>query len=538
MLYFMNRENVAHPQKADKLRFVQQYHTPFNFTKEGTRKNIPTQAKTDSTEFPGTWGPIIRVSPGHGLVPYVATQDSNYVFISWSSDSPKGYLYLARSTNGGESFEIRNLTDTVRFPRRIAASMVVADRKYLYLFFIPYNARGIGDSPAYVMRSGDHGETFDSAYAITDMNFPSGNEMSACVKGDTIVFVEPGAFDKNNIFVSKNGGKTWKIVKTFRAKKKEILSARIVAISEKALHMVFSRRSKKFSRTEIFYRRSLTLGKSWKSEKLLSSNDTYGSMDGHITASQNGDVYVGWRDAKYGSFNGFSGSFIYRKSSDAGKTWFPEEVLTEQPEMLPAYQPIAVSRYTNNPVAACWTADTAGMFGPTTNHIKARISTDSAKTWHKDIILSPDSLYSVEPNTAVSPNSVIVAYNDGGKPDSSGFYMVLRVARLHPQKNQEHNTVSVPEQTAQLLQNYPNPFNPATNFSFVLRYSSIVTLKIYDVLGREVAILLQNEKRSEGKYTVPFDASQLSSGTYFSRLFVETIFEDRYAEVKKIVVVR
>jgi hypothetical protein len=207
-------------------------------------------------------------------------------------------LYLARSTNGGESFEIKDLTDTVRFPRRICASMVIADRKYVYLFFIPYNARGVGAAPAYIMRSSDHGETFDSTYAISDMIFSAGNEMSACAEGDTVVFVQPGAYDKKNIFVSKNGGKTWKIMKTFRAQKKEILSERIVAFSEKTLHMVFSRLSKKFYRRGIFYRRSLTLGKSWKREKLLSSNDAYG-LDGHITASQSGDVYVGWREGKY-----------------------------------------------------------------------------------------------------------------------------------------------------------------------------------------------------------------------------------------------
>ena len=76
-----------------------------------------------------------------------------------------------------------------------------------------------------------------------------------------------------------------------------------------------------------------------------------------------------------------------------------------------------------------------------------------------------------------------------------------------------------------LFQNYPNPFNPMTTISFVQRGSAVTTLKVYDLLGKEVAVLL-NEKKEPGTYSVQFDASKLSSGVYFYRLqsggFVET----------------
>lgn len=68
-----------------------------------------------------------------------------------------------------------------------------------------------------------------------------------------------------------------------------------------------------------------------------------------------------------------------------------------------------------------------------------------------------------------------------------------------------------------LLQNYPNPFNPVTNISFQLPQSSFTILKIYDMLGREVSELV-NEKLEAGVYKVDFDASNLSSGTYFYSL--------------------
>ena len=71
-----------------------------------------------------------------------------------------------------------------------------------------------------------------------------------------------------------------------------------------------------------------------------------------------------------------------------------------------------------------------------------------------------------------------------------------------------------------LSQNYPNPFNPTTNIRFSLATSQHVSLIIYDEVGREVKILL-NEKLAQGEYVVPWNASGLSSGAYFYRLKAE-----------------
>ncbi|MEQ9309123.1 MAG: T9SS type A sorting domain-containing protein [Balneolaceae bacterium] len=68
-----------------------------------------------------------------------------------------------------------------------------------------------------------------------------------------------------------------------------------------------------------------------------------------------------------------------------------------------------------------------------------------------------------------------------------------------------------------LYQNYPNPFNPSTTISFEIRKRSFVTLTVYDITGREVSNLVSNEKNI-GKYSIKFDASNLSSGVYFYKL--------------------
>ena len=70
------------------------------------------------------------------------------------------------------------------------------------------------------------------------------------------------------------------------------------------------------------------------------------------------------------------------------------------------------------------------------------------------------------------------------------------------------------------LQSYPNPFNPSTVVSYQLSAVSNVSLKIYDMLGREVAVL-QDGMKEAGRYTATFNASKLASGIYFSRLTVK-----------------
>ncbi|MBC8044684.1 MAG: T9SS type A sorting domain-containing protein [Rhizobacter sp.] len=68
-----------------------------------------------------------------------------------------------------------------------------------------------------------------------------------------------------------------------------------------------------------------------------------------------------------------------------------------------------------------------------------------------------------------------------------------------------------------LNQNYPNPFNPATTIQYSIVTSQQVSLKVYDLLGREVAALV-NERQGAGVYEAKFDASKLSSGMYLYRL--------------------
>ncbi|MDP3148500.1 MAG: T9SS type A sorting domain-containing protein [Ignavibacteria bacterium] len=88
-------------------------------------------------------------------------------------------------------------------------------------------------------------------------------------------------------------------------------------------------------------------------------------------------------------------------------------------------------------------------------------------------------------------------------------------------------------ETFLLLSNYPNPFNPSTVISYQLAVGGFVSLKVYDILGNEIATLV-NEVQKPGKYAVGFDtANKLSSGIYFSRLTV-----DGSVRIRKMVVLK
>jgi hypothetical protein len=93
------------------------------------------------------------------------------------------------------------------------------------------------------------------------------------------------------------------------------------------------------------------------------------------------------------------------------------------------------------------------------------------------------------------------------------------------------STTELPSRFA-LFQNYPNPFNPVTIIQFSIVNSQLTILKVYDVLGREVATLV-NEVKQPGTYTVQWDASGVASGVYFYRLEAGS-----FTSVKKLLLLR
>ena len=129
---------------------------------------------------------------------------------------------------------------------------------------------------------------------------------------------------------------------------------------------------------------------------------------------------------------------------------------------------------------------------------------------------------------AVVGNEVFV----GGNFTLAGGIASTFIARWNSGTSRVEQLSPTAPKTFLLEQNYPNPFNPSTTIRYQLPVASEVKLEVYDVLGKKIATLV-NERQSAGAYQVVWNASGLSSGTYFYRLQAGT-----FVETKKMIMVK
>jgi hypothetical protein len=135
------------------------------------------------------------------------------------------------------------------------------------------------------------------------------------------------------------------------------------------------------------------------------------------------------------------------------------------------------------------------------------------------------------PDTCIIQISIVGPSSTSTTPTVGSYYLLDDLA-FESTTNIGEQQLSLPKIT-RLNQNYPNPFNPTTTFSFTLAQDGFTTLKIYNVLGKEVATLVNGDMKAGITNTVTFDASKLSSGVYFSRLE-----NNGSAQIKKLVLMK
>ncbi len=111
------------------------------------------------------------------------------------------------------------------------------------------------------------------------------------------------------------------------------------------------------------------------------------------------------------------------------------------------------------------------------------------------------------------------SYSDANTSSGTYAYRLKQIDNggTYKYSSETEVTISIPKVFA-LNQNYPNPFNPTTTFTFTLAQDGFTTLKVYNVLGKEVATLVNGEMKAGMVNTVTFNASRLSSGVYFYQL--------------------
>ncbi len=230
-----------------------------------------------------------------------------------------------------------------------------------------------------------------------------------------------------------------------------------------------------------------------------------------------------------------------KQSTNNGETWinmntfapiFIHNILQDKDDVIYVFDAYGPNRSTDNgltfvdvtppPAPGGYTieasfVDSKGNLYLSYNNDNAFRSTDKGETWQPMIQGIPSTTY-------------ICSYTEaGGKvyagTRNKGAYYLSSI----PVGVQNGNGVV---NNFRLIQNYPNPFNPTTKIAFSLPKSSFVNLKVMDINGREVAVLL-NENTSSGNYEVNFDASNLAGGIYFYKLQAEG-----FAETKKMILLK
>jgi photosystem II stability/assembly factor-like uncharacterized protein len=140
-------------------------------------------------------------------------------------------------------------------------------------------------------------------------------------------------------------------------------------------------------------------------------------------------------------------------------------------------------------------------------------SVDAGDTWVEISTPTTNDLYAV----SFGSSSLGISVGEGGTEIYSTDGGITWISK--ETTNSASNKTSAPE--VKLMQNYPNPFNPSTIISYALPFDAQVSVKIYDMLGKEVRTLVSGQQNS-GTYSVSFNAANLASGIYFYVLRAST----------------
>ena len=161
------------------------------------------------------------------------------------------------------------------------------------------------------------------------------------------------------------------------------------------------------------------------------------------------------------------------------------------------------------------------IYNPVTNHLFTNannivhISTDLGESWNSDI----------NSNLPVGGDNRISSFAVNSKTgmvfvSCDGPSINRTVYRLKVTSKEDIEFFISDKSPTLILENYPNPFNLTTSIQYHLGENALITLKVYDVMGREIATLINNKMQQKGSYSSTFNGSGLPSGIYFYTLFV------------------
>jgi hypothetical protein len=201
-------------------------------------------------------------------------------------------------------------------------------------------------------------------------------------------------------------------------------------------------------------------------------------------------------------------SFVPASNSD----W---ETFSYSLESIVTYSNVAVQSPNGGEVWVVGETEDITWTGVNVNEVKIELSTNNGADWSIIIESVPNTgSYSWNVTAQDSSNECLIRITNlenGFVYDvSDGTFTIDIVSDVDDELN------GIPSEF-NLAQNYPNPFNPVTSIKYQVPEASLVSIKVYDIIGREVAVLV-NEVKNPGNYQIYFDGGNLASGVYFYKM--------------------
>lgn len=414
-------------------------------------------------------------------------------------------------------------------------------------------------------RSDDEGVNWGNSMVIVSSNNVIQNP-SIAVSNDIIhVIWEDSRHNNNEIYYirSTNNGTTWENEIRLTNDINITRTPSLVA-NGSYVNIVFS--DHRNNQKQIYYKRSTNDGITWEAEFPISDNPAFPSLEFPCITTSGSFIHVAWVDSRNDQREIF-----YNRSSNNGSTWEKNIRLSDSAihcmypniaasgsnvhlvweDYWPGFREIYYKRSLDN--GTTWNENrqiinvsaqaSSAVLSASSSFIHIAFydrretmyyqsyykrSIDNGTNWENDIMLSNGINLSYPSTLALYGLRLYYIF---GSQRQTQSYIYLRINPTGNTVNINNISSKLPEQFS-LYQNYPNPFNPATKIKFAIAQPGFVQLKVFDMLGKEIAALA-NENLNAGMYEVNWNAVNFPSGVYYYKLI-----SGNFTEVKKMILIK
>lgn len=415
-----------------------------------------------------------RIKIGTGNNPTIIVNNNSYIYIVWQYD---GNILIKRSINNGISFE-----DSVRLGWGYRPDMAIDDNDYIYVVW-QRKAGGTNYTPIYFTKSINNGNTFSEPIIVED--------------------TYSSYFSPPKIAVSPSG---------------------------KHVYVVWVCPPSYGAYIRTYFSRSTDGGLNFSPRINPTNFEFHGEYDPDIAVSGENIVYIVWRLDQY-NYN----HLHITRSTDGGesficKTGGADKINDGSFSSTDAFSP-SLALNNSGDIYVIW-SDTRNGYG--SKDIYYDKSNDGGEHFGIDVCIDSSSTKSDQRNPSIALNnlrilSIVWEDNRHGNYDIYYSHISPTFVKQSFFYNSQYNF--------RLRQNCPNPFNDETRIEYEISKSTKVKIKIFNILGDEVAILV-DEIKEAGLYTTQWNGKNKNGDTLISGIYIYKIQAGDFSQVRKMSLIR